>query len=168
MHTENSEQEKYQDIWNSRDYTSRSAKPYAEYLRGIVSGSVLEIGSGKGVSLDILNEEEEIQCVGIDIVANKSKKGSPIIQAPAWRLPFKSNSFDFSFSTDVLEHIPLEFIERTLIEIWRVTRSKTLHQIATFKMGDEHLIVRPIAWWNDKFMMMGIPNFELTERILTI
>ena len=151
------EREKYAAIWARGDYTGPSAISYAESLVGKVGGYVLEIGSGRGVSLDILNSDGYCKCSGVDITLIGNKSIAPVFEAPAWALPFEDKSFDYTFSTDVLEHIPPEYIEATLKEINRVTRSKTFHQIATVKAvtrykGDQvHLTVKPEKWWAEQF-----------------
>jgi ubiquinone/menaquinone biosynthesis C-methylase UbiE len=164
MDISESEKEKYKMIWARKDYTSQSAVPYAEYLKDKVGGMVLEIGCGKGISLDILNKERGICCVGSDIVINGYKGGAGVTEAPAWDLPYAKDSFDYTFSTDVLEHIPTNMIGPTLREINRVTRNKTFHQIATFHMGIEHLTVESIEWWEKLFSYHMSVLFELTER----
>jgi len=152
------EKEKYRDIWERGDYTSGNAQPYAEFLIEKVRGNVLELGCGKGVSVDILNQVEGVNCTGVDIVLNGYKSKAPAYEATIWDLPFKDKSFDFSFSTDVMEHIPPEMIEKSLKEIERVTRKKTFHFIATCKAvtmykGEQvHLTAHDGEWWRDQFI----------------
>ena len=151
------EREKYQAIWGRGDYTSTTAINYAQSLVGKVGGYVLEIGCGRGVSLDILNKDGCCKCTGVDITLVGCRSDAPVFEAAAWNLPFPDKSFDYSFSTDTLEHIPPECIEATLKEIDRVTRNKTFHQIALVKAVTEyqgsqvHLTVEPGEWWDDQF-----------------
>ncbi len=152
------EREKYQAIWGRGDYTSSTAISFAESLKGKVGGYVLEIGCGSGVSMDILNRERGVKCSGVDITLVGNKSTGPVFEAVAWSLPFPDKSFDYSFSTDTMEHIPPEFIEATLKEIDRVTRHKTFHYIAcceavTEYLGSQvHLTVEPGTWWNKQFI----------------
>ena len=69
-------------------------------------------------------------------------------------LPFKDNQFDYTFSTDVLEHIPLEMVEKTIKEIYRITRVETFHCIATVddpNYPNVHLTIESIEWWKGQF-----------------
>lgn len=151
------EREKYKAIWARGDYTSSTAINYAEYLIGKIGGRILEIGCGRGISLDILNRNGCCKCTGVDITLEGTKTGAPVFEAVAWDLPFENDSFDYSFSTDVLEHIPPGFVKETLKEIGRVTRNKTFHQIAVVEAVTEyqgsqvHLTVEPGTWWDKQF-----------------
>jgi len=157
------EREKYYHLWEQGDYTSNSAINYANELIGKVGGYVLEIGCGKGVSMDILNKQRGVKCTGVDITLNGYEGDAPVFEAPVWEMPFPDKCFDYSFSTDVMEHIPMEMIEKSLKEIDRVTRHKTFHFISTkvaltkYKGEQVHLIVKPDDWWMAQFgRMCGI------------
>ena len=163
---EQMEKEKYRKLWGESDYTSRSALPFAEKMLRKVKGDCLEIGCGSGVTMEFLNQAEAIKCVGLDITIAQYKGTGLVYEAPAWRMPFEDQGFNYSFSTDVLEHIPPQMIERTLREITRVTSVRTIHQIACFEMREEHLTVKPMEWWEEQFKKYCEVDFELMEREL--
>lgn len=103
----------------------------------------------------------------MDIVTDQCTPGVEVYPGMAWEMPFRNKRFDFTFSTDVLEHLPTEFIEQTMKEIARVTRRKTFHLIATcaavteYKGEQVHLTVRPPEWWNEQFAMFCDVDHEL-------
>lgn len=164
MSVDKSEKQKYEEIWAAGSYRSQSARPFALYLKNYVKGRCLDIGCGDGVTMRTLNKDRHIHCHGVDITTDQLKDKTFIYTAPAWDMLFPKNEFDFTFSTDVLEHLPPDKIEQTIYEIARVTRLKTIHQIATFKMGNEHLTVQPIEWWRQMFELYCDVPFELIAR----
>jgi ubiquinone/menaquinone biosynthesis C-methylase UbiE len=77
-------------------------------------------------------------------------------EAPAWRTNFADMQFEYTCSTDVLEHIPTELIDDTIKEIYRLTKRKTIHVISTepdkkYNGHEVHLTVKPIEWWREQF-----------------
>ena len=81
------------------------------------NGKCLEIGSGKGVFQDMVEDY-----TGLDYSESVSKYyHKPFISASAMELPFEDNSFDFMWSQAVWEHIPEP--EKALRESMRVLRS---------------------------------------------
>ena len=161
------EREKYAAIWARGDYTSSTAINYAESLLGKVGGYVLEIGCGKGVSMGILNKEPGIKCSGVDITLAGCRGLKNVFEAAAWALPFETNSFDYSFSTDTFEHFPPEYISAAISEISRVTRSKTFHFISCaeavtqYQGSQVHLTVKPGSWWGEQFARFSQVDYEL-------
>lgn len=166
---EKKEFKKYDEEWR-KDYSSRMSLPLASYINDQLEVSdgkdwkCLDIGCGNGQTVEYLRSSG-IACYGIDLtlrgvhnslgsVPSYYEKGS------IWRLPFPDNAFDFTFSTDVLEHLPTDMVDRAIKELFRVTRKQTFHNIATFPdsqflaTGGEkilHMTVKPIKWWLSKF-----------------
>jgi ubiquinone/menaquinone biosynthesis C-methylase UbiE len=164
MSLDKTEKTKYEVIWQKGSYRSASAEPFGLYLKDIVKGKCLDIGCGDGTTMNLLNKDRHIHCYGVDITTDQLESKVRIYTAPAWDMPFSKDSFDFTFSTDVLEHLPPEKIAQTIYEISRITSMKTIHQIATFPMRGEHLTVQPIEWWQEQFEKFCEVPFELQER----
>ena len=156
------EKAKYDNCW-SKDYKghykgpSACAQPLVHHvLKTMRKGdSVLDIGCGDCTTLIALRAAG-INCVGVDI----SLKGVPdgvhsVYSAPVWDMPFDDGQFDYTVSTDVLEHVPTDKIKESIQEIFRVTRRKTFHVVALFKGILNgvvlHETVKPIEWWIDQF-----------------
>ena len=100
-----------------RDYVENAAKAGGEYawLRARMPerGTVLEVGCGEGVNLDVL-AGPGLRCVGCDVahlplrMAMERAPGDgsrTYLQANGERLPFRSRSFDAVLAISVLEHL---------------------------------------------------------------
>lgn len=96
--------------WNSLDR-------FCEAFQLRASGKrVLEVGSGRGAFQNIVPS-----WIGVDLAtAAGAFARKPFLTASATALPFRSNSFDATFSIAVLEHVPNP--QRALEEIARVLR----------------------------------------------
>lgn len=173
------EKAKYEKLWKSGSYRSQSAEPFADLLLNEIgiTGDCLEIGFGDGTTMAMVNGipgGRNVNCYGIDITLEGAKTllrscwDDYIYEGPVWNMPYKDRTFRYTFSTDLLEHIPTVMIEDTIKEISRVTwkRGLTIHQIATFPMGNEHLTVQPMQWWKAKFGHYCEVPFKLIERKL--
>ena len=157
MTTEEYEREKYRALWRDGKYRGPNAVPFADELSGVVFGNCLDIGCGDCATMDRLNESPVVRCVGLDIVTEQCPGGRVVYAGEAWTMPFADKQFDFTLSTDVLEHIPPDYITQTLYEIARVTKRATYHYISTwpavttYEGKQVHLTVRDADWWRAMF-----------------
>jgi len=187
------EKEKYSNAWRSgAEGQSRTAWHVFEYLKTKINKDmrILEIGCGNGVCVELLRQEGFNNVYGMDITLEGLKKYQAMIDAkrfkqpipeffpkleyytesPIWQTPFKDNEFDFTYSTDVMEHLPPELVEQSINEIYRITSKGTFHCIALFKdvrMGiNFHLTVQPINWWKESFDKLNTKkiNTEIIGR----
>ena len=157
---ETQEREKYQQGWTRGiETSSQTSRFIANYLVGRINKEweILEIGCGAGnATMDL--RRLGYKATGVDITLAVVKETLGFFEAPLWRLPFEDNSFDFSFSTDVMEHIPPELVGKCIREIYRVTKHETYHVIMPLPHKKEgfvfHLTVQPIEWWRDMFYIM--------------
>ena len=167
------ERAKYKEIWLNYDYRSNTALMFAELLVNVkgINGICLDIGCGDGSTVRRLRNLFSIDCYGVDItLAGMPMYEAPIYrQAPAWKLPYRDNYFDYTFSTDVFEHIPPEMVTDTIREIDRITATKTTHQICTRDAVQDycghkvHLTIQPIEWWGKQFDKYYKGNYEIIE-----
>lgn len=88
--------------------------------------SLLDVGCGNGLFLDVLKKQTQIKGYGVD----RSKKALEsatqnfsvkILESVTEALPFKNNSFDLVSALEVLEHLPYMVYEKALSEIERVS-----------------------------------------------
>jgi SAM-dependent methyltransferase len=92
-------------------------------------GSILEVGSGEGHTLRLLDKPSR-RLVGIDIslaALYNSAEGTPgfdNVQADAQLLPLAADSFDVAVALEVLEH--LADWPRALEELFRVARERVI------------------------------------------
>lgn len=117
--------------------------------------SILDLGCGHGRAV-IWLRDHDYNCKGVDItLKGLPSSGTPgFIEAPLWDLPFEKYQFDYTFSTDVMEHIPTSMVDKVLREIYRVTRVETFHCISIDEdpnFPEAHMTVRPIDWWVKRF-----------------
>ena len=183
----NQEKNKYDKAWDiGAENDSRCAYPMANYIIKTIPKSykILDIGCGSGLTTQILRSNGynvtgvDITLKGLDLQHKPFNFGQHIpkriltkkdfYQAPIWDMPFKDNEFDFTFSTDVLEHLPPEMVYETIEEIYRVTNIKTYHCIATFRDNRHgfifHLSVESIIWWKKQFDQLNKNN--ITTEII--
>jgi len=159
------EKTKYSDIWLNfhKNYKSRAADPFALYIakRVLPTDKILDVGCGDGSTAIRLRQAGFI-CSGIDITLDGLRKYNEgyiqddFFEGTAWELPFEDNSFDIVVSTDLLEHIPPDFIIEAIDESIRVAKKEVYHCIASYNerpyCGHEvHLTVHPWDWWEDVF-----------------
>jgi len=178
------EKEKYTNAWkDGAEGRSRTNWVCFNYLKNKLNPNwkILDIGCGDGMFVE-LAIQMGLNIKGMDITLEGLKQHKPIIkinqpipnfapkienyyEVPIWETPFKDNEFDFVLSSDVLEHIPPNLVDKSIQEIIRITKSKMFHCIATFKDNrmkyEFHLTVQPIEWWINKFREFNNKNLEI-------
>lgn len=167
-----SEKEKYEWLWSHGYRPSKCALPLADYVAKVCDPrwSLLDIGCGDGSTVYSLRDCG-LNCQGIDITLAGLKDGKGgFMESSVWKMPYPDGYFDFTFSTDLLEHLPPDFVNDSITEIFRVTRHRTFHSIANFadvRSGKVlHLIRQPVEWWRAKFTALNTKKlkFEIIDR----
>jgi ubiquinone/menaquinone biosynthesis C-methylase UbiE len=115
--------ERHSDVWNNQGRTPEFIRYFAELLKSLSTGKVLEIGCGEGYLLSAVNASEK---AAVDISAEalrkaRSRTKAQFAVALAERLPFPDNAFDMVFSVGVMEHFLND--REAASEIFRVLRS---------------------------------------------
>lgn len=125
----------------------------------------LDVGCGVGAGMfEAINHGYNVY--GIDIADNKDLwekmgVGGRCQTAPAHAIPYPDDHFDFVMCGDVMEHVPQEWVERTLREIYRVGSDRYLLIIATQPSAmakgtvQAHHTIAGIEWWGDKLTKCG-------------
>jgi len=80
--------------------------------------SVLEVGVGDKVLSDYLDNNTEIKYVSADIADDLN----PDVICSVENLKFADNSFDVACAFEVLEHLPFEKFNQSLLELKRVSK----------------------------------------------
>lgn len=183
---EKNEKEKYTQAWKTgAENNSRTSLYLTPYLKDRINQNwkILDLGCGNGINVELLRNCGIKDIYGVDITleglnlnhkintfGNKINDFCPwiqyYIQAPLWKLPFLDNEFDFTYSVDVLEHIPSKLIKKTIDEILRITKVSTFHCIATFPDRGFHLSVQSIDIWKNIFFNQNNKkiNIEIIDR----
>lgn len=110
------------------------------------SKKVLWIGCGTGKGVSYLNRKG-INCLGIDInqyAIDISKIKSKVQKASSTSLPFPKEAFDCVICIDLLEHLHLDDIKKSLSEMNRVSKDKiiigvTPNQRKVFSIDPTHV-----------------------------
>lgn len=146
-------------------------KAVKKVLSELPTGSVLDVGTGRGEALAFAHEHGHKPVVGTEVVPylctirsgedarlefarlNYLVDGE-VYQAPAHQLPFNDASFDHVTCFDVLEHLIASDLEPVLRELRRVAR-KTITVSASERSSfygspdgrDLHISARPRRKW---------------------
>jgi len=168
---EQAEHGKYMRLHAQKYGSTGYQKHISEYVRWTAKpgDKILDMGCGRGVAVDYLRQNKcsifgvDITLVGVKSSVNESTFSKMFTEAPLWALPFKDNEFDYTFSADVLEHIPPELIPDVIAEIYRVTSKQTLHVVSTQPSGCKeglHLTVKPVNWWRGMFGRRNVNSIK--------
>ncbi len=131
------------DIWTSdfgARYTDRNDREiparrdaWARMLDGIVTSSVLEVGSNVGWNLAYLRDLGRTGLAGVEPQAyavSRARARLPncdVRQGNAFELPFEDASFDLVFTSGVLIHIHGNDLGKAMREMHRVSRRYVLY-----------------------------------------
>jgi len=126
------------DLWTSEfgdAYTDRNIYDYKiclpamrAMLERLELDSILEIGSNYGGKLRALHDiNPQWKLLGIEPnrharqLAQDKWPDIPIVEATIFNNPLPSNSFDLSFTANVLQHIALRDLPRAIGQIYRIS-----------------------------------------------
>lgn len=142
----------------------------AEFVSNVVGAkdSLLEIGCGRGQAVEYL-VERGYNCKGCDITTagmlkDRTQLPTWFAEVPVWDMPYEDNEFEFTFSTDVMEHVPPTLVEQSIREIYRVTRTETFHAISNLPNTPQHASVHPVPWW--KIVFKGCNDGGIRTHIM--
>lgn len=116
--------------------------------------SYLDVGCGRGESLEIAKKIGYGLVVGVDVV-EVAPDGLVVIKAPAWNLPFEDNGYETVTCFDVMEHLLPEDAELAVREMARVAERRLVITISNLEdifgkflgVGHLHINRRPYEAW---------------------
>jgi len=128
---------------------------------------ILDLGTARGNVVYWLNKSG-FDAYGVEISewCIKNSHSFKIIQADISKnIPFKNQTFDYIIAREVLEHIPEDYIDTTIKEIYRILKTGGIAVIsnATNRAGKEdkkrnseyydpsHVLIKSPWWWIQKF-----------------
>ena len=171
----NSEQRKYETLWDIPEYRATSPGEQAiqwfvEMARPEVGQSVLDIGCGSGkASAKMIALGYDV--LGIDFADNCLDEDAsvPFLQADLCkpllnRIQIKMSRTmpaDYAFCADFMEHMPTEWVMYVLTNIQQCAQKcwfmiPFTHDVFGQVIGESlHLTVRPFAWWRDRLREVG-------------
>ena len=163
------EQEKYEKVWDHEAYRNYApgelmVEKFLEICKPKVGDTLIDFGAGTGRGAFMLRKEG--LCVQmVDIASNcldtdvRNVMGSDLHVGNLWE-PLHMEA-EYGYCTDVMEHIPPEYVDRVLTNIFGCCDKVFFH--ICFKddhFGKElgealHLTVQPFTWWRDKLKEYG-------------
>ena len=132
--------------------------------------TVLDIGCGRGQFEKALIERgKNVSACDISgVVIEKLRESIPSANfncASMDDLPYDDSSFDLVTSFEVLEHIPEDLLDKSLLELSRVAKGDVVASVAwheDLKWGMHlHVIIKQKGWWVKK-----LSEFFDIEKIL--
>ena len=173
MNLRQAEKEKYEKCWNLSDYRTNSpGERRLEDVEGDIplGAKVIDYGTGTGRAALSLHENG-YTVVMVDLAENcldpkvkQSLNGNfRFVEACLWEPLFING--DYAYCTDVLEHIPTEFVDDVLKNITACPRGylniSTVDDYFGSVVGEPlHLTVKPWDWWVDK-----VNQFATVEKV---
>lgn len=134
----------------------------------------LDVGCGTGQGIKE-SRDAGYDLWGADIADNKSiweefGISDYCFTAPAHKLPFKDNEFDFVICSEVMEHIPEHLVEGSLREMLRVGSDKfvfticlELERVPMLGCIHTHITVHDKEWWMEKIHKCGYKNIRYDD-----
>ncbi len=83
--------------------------------------SIVDIGCGNGIITNVLHQQYDVTAVDRSAAALKFLK-TKTIQASADSIPLEDASFDMVFSSEMLEHLEDEVLEKSVTEFKRLSK----------------------------------------------
>jgi len=164
------ERQKYEQVWDTEGYKTSSGDRVMRreaqvraHLRACGVNQVVSLGMGSGRLETALSDE--FVFVGVDIASNCRSPDCPVplVVAGLWE-DLDIGTYDAVICTDVLEHIPEEFLPAVIANIERLAPhgylAISLRESAKRFPWPLHLTVKPVEWWNEI-----IPFAEVREPI---
>ena len=173
------ERQKYKTIWEGNNYQSGNQHSFAQFIKDHVNfefKNIIEFGCGDAkLFIQLLTRFREFDYLGVDITTDQVKKVLTryVVQRPIWHTQIKEAA-ELTVSCDVLEHIPTERVEASIIEILRLTTRATVHAICTRKAKqiingeNAHLTVQPLECWQNQFETLNKKHFNKNIQITLI
>jgi SAM-dependent methyltransferase len=150
-------------------------------LKKIQFDSILDAGCGNGCAVQLLADAGK-QAKGFDISPTAAELarsyGRDCIMGSILNIPFPEQSFDVVMSTDVMEHLKPEDVQKAIAECFRVGRKYLAMRIATRLSGprqpfldagiteidNPHLTVKSLKWWMKQFKQYAPCRIAATDK----
>lgn len=152
--TRRAEIAKYEGAYRHPDYRMGGARleRAREELAGL-TGSLLDVGCGRGEVLELARELGLAPLVGTEVVAELL--GADVIYAEAHALPWPGPTFDTVTCFDVLEHLLPADTVPALVNLRRVARRRIVLTVAdyahSYRGVELHVNRRSYDEWQDLF-----------------
>ncbi len=152
--------------------TAGTLLPIIRFSPGIKFDTFLDVGCSRGFIVKCFRDDGKKLSSGIDVSRYAVEfclgLGLDVHLASATDIPFDDNSYEMVMSTDVLEHLAPEDVDKAISEIVRVSSKYTAHTIYPYSdvnknspkyfegsFPQPHLTTQGIQWWREKFEALG-------------
>lgn len=181
----------YREGYHS-DADMTHAKWLCKYMiKRLEFDTILDVGCSKGWVVEYMSKKGKAaygcDASQIAIESGTSLGRKNLSVGLATDLPYEDNFFDVSMSTDMMEHLKEEDVDKAINEFYRVTtkylafkiaddhtghyyNAKKLRRSAFRKAGldqemeDLHLTVKPNQWWIDRIVRDGAKLIKHNEK----
>lgn len=174
------ELKKYNIVWKDAGYRSREASQGLRYVAKLCADykfrTVLDVGCGPGFSvLEFLLRGKEARGIEPCEYLFSQELRVPaalgiVKKASTTAIPFPESSFDFTFCTDVLEHVPEKDVHQSISELVRVSSKYIFCSICSteaemFPELKLHQTVKPRAWWEEQFSQFKLKKIAVEDEL---
>jgi ubiquinone/menaquinone biosynthesis C-methylase UbiE len=129
----------------------------------IIGHKILDIGCGGGIAIGLSKIfEPEKKFIGFEGDKKNSKiwklRNIEVKTGNIYKLPFKNDEFDTTYSSHVLEH--LRYPKKAILESIRVTKKRIIHSVPCGDVGDKNFGSKHLHVFNRKtfIMLFNIKN----------
>jgi len=179
MKYEDKEDKLYSWLWETGPYAKgvgvapRLTKfaSWAKAATDLENQSILDLGCGKGEMAQMLPYR---RYMGIDIstyqieqnILQLASDNVSFLRHSIDRLPFEDMSYDLAICQDVMEHIPMNRVDRVLREMFRAASAVMLvidckEARLSGPNGEKlHCTIQPVDWWRDRIRKLSIIRYE--------
>lgn len=119
----------------------------------IIGDKVLDIGCGGGIAIGLSKVfEPNKKFIGFEGNKKISKiwelRNIEVKTGNIYKLPFKNNEFDTTYSSHVLEH--LKYPKKAILESIRVSKKRIIHSVPSGDVGDKNFGSKHLNIFNRK------------------
>ena len=136
-HLEVQERLKYEKVWTYQGYRKQAdGDPFVDHAYQVMGcrpgESLIDWGMGKGTPAQQF-QNKGLKVTGVDIAHNcrDPEVTVPLVVGCLWDPNIAVEAADYSFSTDVLEHLPPERLDEALLNIANHTKRAAYLQVCT-------------------------------------
>jgi len=129
--------------------------------------NIVDVGCSIGNGVKLFNDNNK-KCDGVDVseiaVNYGIKRGLNLYCSSCTSLPFKDGTYDVVVSSDMLEHLEPEDVDKGINELFRVSKKYVALKIPTFKEPQSYTNDQK---WKDKFNELGVIENNLHLTVLS-
>jgi len=151
------------------DYIDQGARRSAQHLLGLLGplltpGSVIDLGSGRGVWLDEWRKTGVSDVLAVDgDYVNRDQLAVPrenFMAADLTAPVFTERRFDLAQSLEVGEHLPTSASETLVDSLTRASDRVLFSAAVTGQGGEFHVNEQPLSFWQDLFAARGYTAYD--------